>query len=164
MDRLMGRLVLKPLTIKRAREFVKENHRHSSVPVGGLFAVGAITKESEDLVGVAIVGRPVARLLQDGFTAEVTRLCTDGTKNACSMLYGSCWRAARALGYRRLVTYTQESELGTSLKASGWRVVAEVRAQAWCRPSRPRTDRSVRQKKLRWEAGEQPILGGLVSE
>jgi hypothetical protein len=77
------------------------------------------------LVGVATVGRPVARQYDDGYTLEVNRTCTDGTPNANSMLYGAAWRAAKALGYRRLITYTQDGESGTSLRAAGWRVVAE---------------------------------------
>lgn len=96
------------------------------------------------------VGRPVARGLQDGWTAEVLRLCTTGTRNACSFLYGACWRAARALGYTKLVTYTLASETGGSLRASGWRVVAEVKGREWTTPSRPR-DPSHPQDRLRWE-------------
>ena len=137
-----------PITLKSAIEFVRLHHRHSSAPVGGLFAVAVA--EGEQVRGVAIVGRPVARLLNDGFTAEVIRCCTDGVKNACSMLYGACWRAARAQGYRRLVTYTLSTEPGTSLKAAGWRVIATVRAKAWHCPSRPRVEHPL-QEKLRWE-------------
>lgn len=101
---------------------------------------------------MAIVGRPVARGLQDGWTAEVTRVATDGTPNAPSALYGACWRVARALGYRRLVTYTLATEPGTSLRAAGWRVVGEVRGRSWSCASRPRVDRAPAQEKLRWEA------------
>ena len=78
------------------------------------------------LVGVATVGRPVARHFDDGYTLEVNRTCTDGTENANSMLYGAAWRASKALGYRRLITYTQAGESGVSLRAAGWRVVAEL--------------------------------------
>jgi hypothetical protein len=91
------------------------------------------------LVGVAIAGRPVARKLQDGATVEVTRTCTDGTKNANSMLYGAITRAAFALGYRRVITYTLASEPGSSLRAVGFRVDAELPARVgWDVPSRPR--------------------------
>ena len=95
-------LALMPLTLREARAYVDQHHRHHRAPQGGLFAIGATN--GNEVVGVAIVGKPVARMLNDGWTVEVTRLCTDGTRNACSLLYGACWRAARALGYRRLVT------------------------------------------------------------
>lgn len=142
-------LVLVPCSIADAREFVRQHHRHHQPPISGLFSVAVA--EGETIRGVAIVGRPVARMLQDGFTAEVTRVATDGAKNAPSMLYGACWRAARALGYRRLITYTLASEPGTSLRAVGWRTVAEVRGRSWSCPSRPRVDRQPAQNKLRWE-------------
>jgi len=138
------------MTLRDARAFVERHHRHHRAPQGGLFAIGACS-ESE-VVGVAIVGRPVSRMLADGFTAEVTRLCTDGAPNACSMLYAACWRAARAMGYRRLVTYTLPEEGGASLRAAGWRVVGEARGGSWSRRARPRVDRHPTQTKLRWEA------------
>lgn len=143
-------LSLVPISISDAREFVRQTHRHHRPPTSGLFAV-AVAEESK-IVGVAIVGRPVARGLQDGWTAEVTRLSTDGTSNACSMLYAACWRACRALGYRKLVTYTLDSESGVSLRAAGWKVVGEVRGRSWSCDSRPRVDRHPLQNKLRWEA------------
>lgn len=91
------------------------------------------------LVGVAIIGRPVARMWDNGQTVEVTRLATDGTPHVCSMLYAAAWRAAKALGYTRLITYTQAGETGSSLRAAGWRVVAERPPHGgWDRPSRPR--------------------------
>jgi len=117
---------------------------------GGLFAVAC--SDGEKLVGVAIVGRPVARHNNDGWTAEVTRVATDGTRNACSRLYGAAWRACRALGYKRLITYTLKDESGASLRAAGWRVVAEVSGGSWSRKNRPRVDRHPLQAKLRWEA------------
>lgn len=146
----MSDLELRPITLKAAREFVGRLHRHHRPPQGGLFAVAVAT--GAGVVGVAIVGRPVARMLADGFTAEVTRLCTDGTKNACSMLYAAAWRAARALGYRRLVTYTLTSEPGTSLRAAGWRLIGEAGGRSWDRDSRPREDNHPLQRKFRWEA------------
>ena len=132
------RVRIAPCSIQSARLFVAEHHRHSLVPRSGLFA--ARVEDEDGLTrGVVIVGRPVARMLEDGYTAEVTRMCTDGSKNACSMLYGAAWRAARALGYRRLVTYTLASEPGTSLLASGWCLDALLPARAgWDAPSRPR--------------------------
>lgn len=102
-------------------------------------------------MGVAVVGRPVARMLQDGFTAEVTRLCTDGTRNACSMLYSACWRAAKALGYRKMITYILNTEPGTSLKAAGWKVIGERGGGSWSVPSRPRVDNHPLQRKLLFE-------------
>jgi hypothetical protein len=98
------------------------------------------------------VGRPVARHFDDGYTAEVTRCCTDGTPNACSKLYAAAARAAKALGYRRLITYTLKSEPGTSLKAAGWRVVWEVKGRTWSCKSRPRVDKAPTEDKLLWEA------------
>lgn len=143
-------LHLVPVTLKEARRFVEENHRHHRAPQGGLFAIGCTDQDA--ILGVVIVGRPVARQLQDDWTAEVTRLCSDGTKNVCSMLYAAAWRAARALGYRRLVTYTLPSEGGASLRAAGWRLIGEAGGGSWSRASRPRVDLHPTQQKLRWEA------------
>jgi hypothetical protein len=113
-------------------------HRHHQPPVGCKFCLG-VADGADVLRGVAIVGRPVARLLDDGSTLEVNRTATDGTSNANSMLYGAAWRAAKALGYRRLITYTQAGEAGSSLRAAGWRVIAERPARpGWNVPSRPR--------------------------
>lgn len=143
-------LTLCPLTLREAHAFVARHHRHHRPSRGGLFAVGV--EGGGEVCGVAVIGRPVARRLADGWTAEVTRLCTTGVKNACSMLYAAAWRAARALGYRRLVTYTLPEEGGSSLRAAGWRVVGQTRAEGWGRPSRPRVDTHPTQAKLRWEA------------
>jgi hypothetical protein len=142
-------LDLCPCTLREARAYVDQHHRHHIAPVGGLFAIGAML--SGQMVGVAIVGRPVARELGHDFIAEVTRLCTDGSRNACSLLYGACWRACRAMGYRKLITYTLASEAGDSLRGAGWRVVGEVRGRSWSCPSRPRVDKHPTQAKLRWE-------------
>lgn len=139
-----------PCTLTDASAFVAQHHRHHRPPRGGLFAV-AVAADSA-IRGVAIVGRPVARKLQDGWTAEVTRLCTDGTPNACSILYAAAWRAARALGWRRLVTYTLPEEGGASLRGAGWRCVGEAGGGSWSCASRPRVDRHPLQAKLRWEA------------
>lgn len=127
-----------PVRFEDACGFVEMWHRHHQPPVGHKFSIG-VADEDDRLVGVAIVGRPVARHLDDGMTLEVARTATDGTPNANSMLYGSAWRAAKALGFRRLVTYTQAGESGSSLRAAGWRVIAERPAKpGWDRPSRPR--------------------------
>jgi len=142
-------LELQPLTLGEAMTFVARHHRHHARPIGGLFAVGC--SDGEAVVGVAIVGRPVARLNSDGWTAEVTRLCTLGAPNACSMLYAAAWRAARALGYRRLITYILQSEPGTSVKAAGWRLVGIRGGGSWSRANRPRVDRAPLEQKQLWE-------------
>ena len=118
-----GRLELVPVTFRQAQAFIAAHHRHHKPPRGMKFCLGIA--DGSALVGVATIGRPVARAYDDGYTLEVNRTCTDGTPNANSMLYGAAWRAAKALGYRRLITYTQEGESGASLRAAGWRVVAE---------------------------------------
>ena len=141
-------LHLSPITLREACLFVAQHHRHHRPPQGGLFAVAAA--DGESIVGVAIIGRPVARMLQDGYTAEVTRVATRGDKNACSMLYAAAWRACRALGYRRLLTYTLAAEPGTSLRAAGWSEVGKVKGQSWHRAGRPRVDENLGDK-IRWE-------------
>src|SRR6185437_1547211 len=100
---------------------------------------------------VVIVGRPVARASDDGFTAEVTRCCTDGSRNACSMLYRAAWRAARAMGYRKLITYTLAEEGGASLMGAGFKCVGEAGGGTWNREGRPRVDMHPTQTKIRWE-------------
>lgn len=133
-------LTIVPIFFAEACTFVRRHHRHHEPPTSHLFSI-AVADDAAQVVGVAIVGRPIARLLQDGYTAEVTRTCTDGTRHANSALYGAAWRAARALGYRRLITYTQVGESGASLRAAGWRVVAERPPRAgWDMPGRPRID------------------------
>jgi hypothetical protein len=146
-------LRLVPVHFRDARAYVAMWHRHHQPPVGMLFAVGVAT-EDNILRGVAIVGRPVSRHLDNGQTAEVTRTATDGTRNANSMLYGACWRAASALGYTRLITYTQAGETGASLRAAGWRVIGERPARpGWDRPSRPRVLRGTEEiPRTLWEA------------
>jgi hypothetical protein len=136
-------LQIVPVTFAEACGFVEMWHRNHQPPAGHKFSLG-VADDDGVLRGVAIVGRPVARMLDDGRTLEVSRTATDGTPNANSMLYGASWRAAKALGHRRLVTYTQRSECGSSLRAAGWRVVAERPARpGWNVPSRPRSDRGV---------------------
>lgn len=135
------RLSLCPVTFAEACDFVALHHRHHAPPVGHKFSLGVALDGA--LVGVAIVGRPVARSFDDGWTLEVTRTATDGTRNACSQLLGAAWRAAKALGYTRLITYTQRGESGSSLRGAGYRPVAERRARGtWNCPTRPRLDRS----------------------
>lgn len=141
---------LTPLTLTEAKAFVAREHRHHQPPQGGLFAIGAASEGQ--IVGCVIVGRAVSRVLDaDPYTCEVTRLTSDGTKNVCSLLYSAAWRAARAMGYRRLITYTLKTEPGTSLRAVGFKVVGEVTKRSWDTPSRPRIDKDERQERLRWE-------------
>lgn len=148
----MSRLHLQPITFAEAAAFVEKHHRHHPPSVGWKY--GIAVSDSAQVRGVVMVGRPVARHLDDGLTLEVTRCCTDGTKNAASMLYGAAWRAAKALGYQRLITYTLDTEPGTSLRAAGWKAVAETPGRSWHTPTsgRPRVDRHPLQPKIRWEA------------
>ena len=147
-----------PVTLREANDFVEQFHRHSrrTNRDGGRFAVGA-TCPGVGLVGVAIVGRTLARMLDDGWTAEVTRACVSpgAPRGANSFLYSRCWRAWRAMGGRRLVTYTLASESGASLRGAGWRVVGEVRpSRGWSRTGRERDWLPVYgQLKLRWQMG-----------
>jgi hypothetical protein len=125
------------VTLTAARRYVTEHHSHNAAPIGWLFGVGV--ENGHGLAGVAMAGRPVARMLQDGETVEITRVCTDGTKHACSMLYGAIWRAALALGYRKAITYTLEREAGVALKATGWTCDGPTQpgGQSWWRAKRP---------------------------
>jgi hypothetical protein len=123
-----------PVTFKEACCFVAKLHRHNKPPRGHKFSVG-LEVEGE-LVGVAMCGRPIARALDDRFTLEVNRTCTDGSRNANSMLYGAARRAAVAMGYRRVVTYTQADETGASLRAAGFRRAADLAARgSWAESS-----------------------------
>lgn len=148
-------LFLVPVTLREALAFVRAHHRHHQPPPGGLFAVGAASADGGPwgaIHGVAIIGRPVARMVAaDDFTAEVTRLCSDGERNVCSMLYAAAWRACRAMGYRRLITYTLPEEGGASLRASGATLIGEAGGGTWNRKRRPRVDTHPLQAKLRWE-------------
>lgn len=139
-----------PITQREALAFVEARHRHHKPPRGSVFQIAA--SDGEKIVGVALVGRPVARKLQDGWTLEVNRCCTDGSRNACSMLYGAAWRVAKALGYRRLITYTLPEEGGASLRGAGWKMIGERGGGSWSVPSRPRVDSHPMQTKLLWEA------------
>lgn len=133
-------LRLVPLSLAQANEHVAAWHRHNRPMPGAKFCVGA-ADEDDILRAVAIVGRPVARHYDDGLTLEVNRVATDGTRNANSFLYGACARAAFALGFRRVITYTQTVESGSSLRAAGWKVIAQRPARSgWTTPSRPRSD------------------------
>lgn len=150
---MSARLTVERLELGEANAFVREHHRHHKPVIGHLFSIGAALEGV--IVGIAIVGRPVARGRDDGVTAEVTRLATDGTRNACSFLYGAAARAAFALGFKRIGTYILATEPGTSLSAAGWRQIAEVRGRSWSCPSRPRVDKHPTQAKLLFE-----LVGG----
>lgn len=139
--RRAGSVELRPVTRDVAFGFIKQHHRHHNVPTGGLWWHGAHDSEG-NLVGVAIVGRPVARALDDGLTMEVTRLCTTGEPNACSVLYAACRRVAIDKGYRRGLTYILDTENGASLRASGWAHLWTTNGGSWDTPSRPRTDKA----------------------
>lgn len=141
-------LVLTPIHIRDANEFVRQYHRHHKPVTGAKFALAAAA--AGVIVAVAIVGRPVSRLEDDGYTLEVVRLCSNGTRNACSFLYGRCWRAVQALGYKRLLTYTLPQEGGASLRAAGYRCLGPAGGGSWNAPSRPRIDKHPLQTKLKW--------------
>lgn len=145
-------LELRPTTLRAARQWVEDYHRHNVPPRGWKFGVAAFDGEKQ--VGVGIAGRPVARALDDGTTIEVLRVCTDGTRNACSLLYGALARAAKALGYRKIITYTLQSEPGDSLRASAFVEADRLRARdgGWDTPSRPRdSSLTPNEAKIRWE-------------
>lgn len=143
------RLWVYPISLRDARQMVNDIHRHHKAPQGGKFAIGL--KADGDPVGCIIVGRPVSRGSDDGYTAEVTRVAVrEGVPNGCSKLYRAGWRAAEAMGYEQMITYTREDESGTSLKAAGFRIDGTVAARSWNAPSRPRTDKDERVGRVRW--------------
>lgn len=152
-------LRIAPIGFPEAAAFVKVHHRHHTPPTGHKFSIAAM--DDDVLVGVVIVGRPVARRRDDGLTLEVTRLCVmpglppvvdrrgkEHSPAACSFLYGAALRATYALGYRRLGTYILKSEPGTSLKAAGWLLIGETPGKSWSVPSRPRDDKHPLEPKL----------------
>ncbi len=152
-----GHLEVVAVELRQANEFVARHHRHHKPEVGHRFSIGARRCDTGELCGVAIVGRPKARLIDQHRVVEVTRLVTDGTKNVCSLLYASAARAAKAIGYDEIITYTLESEPGTSLRAVGWEEVSRVRAEDWSRPSRSRKPAMIASKR-KWRR----VLRGLV--
>ena len=141
-----------PITGHEANDFIKNFHRHNKPVRGQRFSIGAST---DKLVGVAIVGRPIARLLQDGLTAEITRVCVVDTapKGTCSFLYGRCWRIWQQMGGKRMVTYTLQEESGASLRGAGWKIMGENKGGGWDRKERKRDWQPIYgQLKFRWEA------------
>lgn len=142
-----------------AKQYVASLHRHHSPSTSARYAI-AIADEAGTVRGVAMIGRPVARLLDDGWTLEVNRVATDGCENACSALYGAATRLAKSLGYSRLVTYTREDEPGASLRGAGWENEGPIRARSWDMPGRRRVDKTEIVKRQRWSSratGADPI-------
>jgi len=137
-----------PITLKTANQFVKNLHRHHKPSVGHKFSIGI--NDGDTLVGVAILGRPVARGSDDGFTIEVARLCTNGTKNACSMLYQAAARASKELGYKKIQTYILESENGSSLKGAGWKLDTKTKGGKWQHTHGSRNNEFPITPKQRW--------------
>lgn len=144
------KLLVVPLELKEANQFVDILHRHHKPVQGHRFSIGCVTPDNI-LHGAAIIGRPVARLAgHPKQVLEVTRLVTDGTPNACSILYAAAARVGKELGYNRIQTYILATEPGTSLKASGWKCEGEAGGGAWGREHRPRQINHPTEKKLRW--------------
>ena len=147
------RLRVVPTSLEEANAFVAEHHRHHDPVTGHKYSI-AIADDANKVRGVVIVGRPVSRMSDNGWTLEVNRCCTDGVPNGCSMLYRAAWRAARAMGYTHLITYTLPEEGGASLQGAGFRFVGVRGGGKWSRTSRPRVDTAPTQRKWLWEVGE----------
>jgi hypothetical protein len=144
----MSKIQAVPLELKEANDFVRRYHRHHAPVIRDKYRIGA--ELDGKLVGVVQVARPVARMLCDGKTLEVVRLCTDGTKNVCSFLYSAAARIAREMGYTKIITYILASESGDSLRACGWELEASVKGQSWSREARPRKCTAPTCNKQRW--------------
>ena len=152
-------LSIRPINLRDANRFVAEHHRHNMPTTGHKYSIACY--DGDRLCGVAIAGRPVARKLDDGLTIEIMRVCTDGTRNACSILYGACSRCAKEMGYKRVITYTLVSESGASLRASGFVQKCIGGGTSWNVPIRPREETQLTlfgeerkypdQLKIRWE-------------
>jgi hypothetical protein len=150
MEMIQMKLEARAISLQDANYFVSSLHRHHDPVHRDKFRVAAYEGDGA-LCGVVQVGRPVARLLDDGQTCEVVRLATDGTKNACSFLYAHAAQAAKALGYKKIITYILDSEDGVSLRAAGWIKVADIRGHGWNMPSRPRQTTAPACNKQRYE-------------
>lgn len=144
----MSKLHIRPCTLKDANCFVAEYHRHHKPTVGHKFSIACY--DDDKLVGVAICGRPVSRYLDNGYVLEINRLCTDGTYNACSILYGACARIAKDMGYSKIITYILQSENGASLKASGFICEGEAGGEVWTGKRSGRDNGVPHEKKTRW--------------
>ena len=125
---------IRPCTLKEAKQYVDQHHRHNKAPAGNKISVKLI--HEKETIGVAVLSRPIARMLDDGLTAEITRCCTIGHRNACSMLYGALLRVAKSIGYYRVITYTQSAESGSSPKAAGFVIDKRLAARkSWAESS-----------------------------
>jgi hypothetical protein len=124
------------ITQRRANAYIIQNHRHHDPVVGSITQIGWFV--SGELVGIAVIGRPVSRMIDHQIICEVTRLCTEGYRNACSKLYAACARIAKEMGFHKIITYILESESGVSLKAAGWVCEGLAGGKSWNVPSRPR--------------------------
>ena len=142
-------LEIQPITFQEVCKYIKQYHRHHKPPQGHKFSIAG--NDGNKVIGVVTIGRPVSRHQDDGWTLEVTRCCTDGTKNACSFLYAAAWRATKAMGFKRLITYILITEPGTSLKAAGWKLIGKAGGGTWNRKSRLRIDTHNIGQKLLWE-------------
>ena len=140
---------IKPCTLKEANEYVSIYHRHHKPSVGHKFSV-KVVDDNDHIHGVAICGRPVSRYLDNGEILEINRVCTDGTYNACSMLYGACARIAKSMGYRKIITYILLSENGASLKASNFICEGEAGGEMWTGNRSGRDNGVPKERKTRW--------------
>jgi len=143
-------LEIQPISFSEACRFIRQYHRHHKPPMSWKF--GCAVNDGQKVVGVITIGRPVSREFDNGWTLEVTRCCTDGTLHAASKLYAAAARAAKALGYKRLITYTLIEEKGTSLIAAGWKSIWTTKGGSWNCQSRPRIDKAPIGQKVLWEA------------
>ena len=138
---------IRPITFRQASEFINKYHRHHSATVGHKFSIGLY--DEDELIGCAVCGRPVSRHYDDGLTCEINRLCTNGARNACSMLYGACCRIAKEMGYKKIITYILKSEDGASLKASNFICEGEAGGTHWT-GKRNKGQRIPHEMKTRW--------------
>lgn len=145
-----SKLQIVPVYWREAKAYIAEMHRHHLPGGNGRFCIG-VQDEDGVLRGVAVMGRPKARMIPHKQVMEVTRVATDGVDNACSALYGAACRIHKPHGYRKAMTYILDSEPGTSLRAAGWKPVAITDGGSWSRPSRGRTDKHPTDRKVRWE-------------
>ena len=147
-------LRIEPITLRQANAYVTQHHRHHKAARGHKFSV-SVVDGAGNIRGVGIAGRPVSRVLDKDGHLEVVRVCTDGTRNVCSMIYGALRRAGVALGYpaHKIITYTLESEPGGSLRASGWHDDGPAGGGTWDTPARRREDHAPTETKRRWRAG-----------
>lgn len=152
-------MTAKPLTLAQANTLISALHRHHKPVTGHRFSIGAVSRGR--IVGAVVVGRPVARKTDQYTVAEVTRLVTDGTKNACSFLYAAAARAAREMGFVRVQTFILREESGDSLRAAGWRFegLTDSAPQKWHSRTGRRSDQPS-EPKQRWVK----VLNALVPE